>query len=271
MKRDPLFVRAGRMTLLLLLALLLLSSCRGKRDALIDDNELLFAHAQALIAQRDFSQAERKLGDIGLVSPVPPEMDPQIKLALADSYFYQFGLINAVEAQSRYEQFLSFYPLHPRANYARYQIGVCLFLQSEDPENDQEYTLRAMEHFDAMVRDLPDGDPWQMAAKGQRIKAFDKLAAHEWAVANFYLSKERYPGVIRRLNKLVDRYPGTRFREDALVELMRTYIAVGDPEQARLTLGRLQADYPTRASSDEVHQLIPAIEGREAGGAGELG
>lgn len=260
-------VRAVRGLLAVVLIVAVSAGCWWKddEDELVVDNEKLYREARIDIAEGRFFRASEKLGEIGLMEAVSPELDPYVKLALADSYFYRGGTINAIEAQSRYEQFLSFYPTHEMSSYARYQVGVCLFRQSERPENDQEYTLRARNHFRDMLRDLSPEDPWRVPAAAMRQRAEDKLARHEWQVATFYAEDDEPLGAISRLERLVKRYPGAIVRREAMLLLARSYTDVGDYAQARLTLDRLVDEYPEAKGSSSVATLRQKIErGRAA-------
>lgn len=228
------------------------SACHARKRVVIEDNEKLLEHAQDLISRRRLLEAVKVLGDVGLVTPVAETLDPEIKLALADAYFYQGGTVNVVEAQGRYEQFMSFYPLHARAPYARYQIGACLFLQSQRATNDQEYPRRALEHFNAMVRDLPADNPWGMAARVMVAKAQDTLAEHEWIVGMYYLRRKHYPGAIGRLSGLIEKFPAAHRREDAFYQLGLAYERLGDKEQAQLAWRRSLAEYPDGPHASEI-------------------
>lgn len=257
---------------LVALGVVFAAGCSRNRE-LIDDNELLLQMAQERIADRRYLEAIRLLGDVGLLSPVSEALDPEIKLALADAYFYQSGGVETIEAQSRYEQFISFYPTHPQAARARYMAGVCLFRQAESPENDQEFSVKAMLHFRAMMQDLPPSSPWQQPAREMFARAQNRLSEHEWQVAKFYLDKDRHPGVIGRLETLIDRYPESARREEAFLILARSYRAVGNVEQARLSVDRLLAEYSdgpfaeqARALRDELARAAEAEDAASATG-----
>ncbi len=244
---------------------LLLPGCHHHRKREVLENEALYDRAQQLIERRKFLKAIEMLGDVGLNSPVSEALDPDVKLALADAYFFQSGTVNSIEAQSRYEQFLSFYPLHPKARYARYMIGLCLTEQAEDPEKDQEYSQKALGHFEQMVGDLPADDPWARAAKIQLLRAQDRLAEHEWLIAQFYRGRQRWPGAIGRLSTLTDRYPGSRRRGEAFLQLAEAYRDVGNAAQARLAIDRLQAEYPGSDLAGRAEALKKTLN---AGGEG---
>jgi outer membrane protein assembly factor BamD len=231
-----------------------------RRRAIIEDNQELYERAQQRIAERKFLRAIELLGDVGLREPVSEELDPLVKIALADAYFYQLGGVSVVEAQTRYEQFLSFYPTHPLASYARYMVGVALFDQAESPDNDQEFTKRALLHFEALVEDLPPDDPYLLPAKQMWLRAQNRLAEHEWQVAEFYLEREHYAGAIGRYSTLIEKYPGARRREEAFLQMARAHLAVGAPGQARLAIDRMLAEYDGGELAEEARTLLAQID-----------
>lgn len=230
-----------------------------KKQSFTGDNEELYREARGLIESRRFTEATQRLGDVGMVSPVAESLDPMVKLALADAYFFQSGTANAIEAQSRYEQFMNFYPLHAMSSYARFQAGACLLRQANDATNDQEYARRARDHFTAMLRDLPPADPWRVAAMQALARSQDMLAEHEWLVASFYGRKGKNLGKIQRLTLLVENYPASRRREQAMYELGRAHREVGDEPQARLAFERLLADYPGSRWADDAREELAKI------------
>ncbi|MCU0230011.1 MAG: outer membrane protein assembly factor BamD [Acidobacteria bacterium] len=262
--KTPLRTRwLGRLAAGLVLALLIatIPGCGSskKKDQLSEDNEALYAEARKLIEQRRFVEATTRLGDVGMVAPVGEALDPMVKLALADAFFYQLGTSSAIEAQSRYEQFLNFYPLHPMSSYARFQVGACLLEQASLPSNDQEYSRRARDHFRAMLRELPPDDPWRLAALQAAAKAGDMLAEHDWQVADFYRRRGKPLGEIQRLARLVDEYPASQRREEALYRLGQAYAQVGDSATARLSYERLIADYPAGPWTDKARSELTAL------------
>ncbi|GAB4222209.1 MAG: outer membrane protein assembly factor BamD [Acidobacteriota bacterium] len=251
-----------------LLAAIAASGCARNRE-LIDDNELLYRKAREKIAKRQFLQAIELLGDVGLLTPVSETLDPKVKLAIADAYFYQGGTVNTIEAQNRYEQFLSFFPTHPEADRARYMIGLCLFRQAESPENDQEYSLRALAHFEAMIRELPADSPWQQPAREMLARVQTRLAEHEWKVAEFYFEGGHYAGTIGRLTYMIDRYPRSLRREEAMLRLAQAYRAVGDLENARASLERLLTEYAGGRFAQQAREMARRLEQEAAGTASQ--
>lgn len=232
-----------------------LIGCSKHRKAVVAENETLFAKAKDSIGRRKFLEAISLLGDVGIVDPVSDNLDPEIKLALAESYYYQSGSINVVEAQSRYENFLNFYPDHPKAPYARYMVGVCLMDQAADPENDQEFSEKALRHYQVMLEGLPENSPWIQPSRVMLAKAQDRLAEHEWLVAQFYLERKAYAGAGARLETLLTRYPASRRRGEALLNLGLARHGEGKNDSARATLEQVIQEFPQTPLAEQARKL----------------
>ncbi len=242
----------------LLAASLVAAGCASTK-VIESDNFVLFEEAQRNIANRKFLPAIERLGEIGLITPVTPELDPDVKLALADAYFYQRGTVDTIEAQSRYEQFLAFYPLHEKADYARFQIGQCLFRQSESPWNDQEFTIRAIIYFQQLAAETEPGSTWNRAALSMVLRAGEKLAEHEFLVGRFYVKQKKYEGAVLRFEKILEDYPNSRHREETLFELGKAYLELDRKEQAVATLQKVVDEFPGSESAAEAGNLILGI------------
>src|SRR4029453_13435062 len=88
-------VKVARVFVLALLTAAL-CACGGKRGPKQlpppTPNPTLYEGGVALIAQRKFEAARKVLTEIGTRESVTPALDAQVKVAIADSYFYQSGL-----------------------------------------------------------------------------------------------------------------------------------------------------------------------------------
>src|SRR6188472_396374 len=78
------------------------------------------------------------------------------KLGLADSYLGEGSAESYVLAINEYREFLSFYPTHPRADYAQYKLGMSHYYQMFGPERDQTETREAVAELRTMVQKYPN-------------------------------------------------------------------------------------------------------------------
>ena len=97
---------------------------------------------------------------------------PDAKLGIGDTYLGE-GIAEAlVLAINEFQEFLSFYPTHARADYAQYKLGMAHFRQMRAPQRDQTETRDAIRE----LRDLrgplseqqPDAGGEGEAARGAR-------------------------------------------------------------------------------------------------------
>jgi len=150
----------------------------------------------------------RTVLDKALSKPgVTRDLVADINLALADAYFYDGGIINVAEALSRYTSFLTFYPAHPKADYAQYQLGLSYLKQALGPDKDQETTRKALAELQKVARDWPDSE-WADKARVKVAEARERLAESEMRVGLFYLKRNAYAGAIDRFKKVLEDYPG---------------------------------------------------------------
>ena len=61
-----------------------------------------------------------------------------------------------VLAINEFREFLSFYPTHPRADYAQYKLGMAHFHQMRAPQRDQTETREAVAELRTIVQQYPN-------------------------------------------------------------------------------------------------------------------
>ena len=85
-------------------------------------------------------------------------MRPDAMLGIGDTYYGEDSAATYLRAISEFEQFLSFYPLHLRADYAQYKLGMAHYNQMRRAERDQTETQAAIETFEVFVAQYPDSE-----------------------------------------------------------------------------------------------------------------
>src|SRR6185369_11906146 len=69
-------------------------------------------------------------------------------------------------------------------------------------------------------------------------------ADHEWYVARYYWDRGKPMGTVIRLRRLLERYRGVGYDEEALWLLGRAYVAVAMPDRAKGVWSELVDKYP---------------------------
>src|ERR1044071_2547459 len=103
----------------------------GERDvapAGTAPDEYLFTRGQAEMAERDWLNARTYFQQIVDNYPQSPRR-PEAKLALGDSYLGEDTDASLVLAANEFREFLQFFPVHAKADYAQYHLALSHFEQ----------------------------------------------------------------------------------------------------------------------------------------------
>jgi outer membrane protein assembly factor BamD len=171
-------------------------------------------------------------------------------LRLADA---EFGAEQYLEAIDSYRLFNKFHPTHEMVvnGYTTFKIGEGYFKQLPTDfwlfppayEKDQSSTEDAGTELKSFIDKYPES-PYRDRAKEILVKLGRKLADHEWYVAHYYWDRNKPMGTVLRLRRLLDRYRGVGYDEEALWLLGRAYVAVDMPDRAQRTWQELVTRFP---------------------------
>lgn len=189
------------------------------------------------------------------------------ELRLADA---QFGAEQYLEAIDSYRLFIKFHPTHEMVanGYASYRIGEGYYHQLSgdfwmfppSSEKDQSSTEDAANELKTFLDKYPDS-PYRDKAK-EIVKSVGKrLADHEWYVARYYWDRGKPMGTVIRLRRLLERYRGVGYDEDALWLLGRAYVAVAMPDRARGAWSELVDKYPRSAHAGDAKSALSGLRG----------
>ncbi len=187
------------------------------------------------------------------------------ELRLADA---EFGAEQFLEAIDSYRLFIKFHPTHEMVanGYASYKIGEAYYKQLPGDfwlfppsyEKDQSSTEDAANELKSFLDKYPDS-PYRDKAKDILVKVGKKLADHEWYVAKYYWDRNKPMGTVLRLRRLLERYRGVGYDEEALWLLGRAYVAVDMRDRAKRTWQELVTKYPKSDRAGEARSALASL------------
>jgi outer membrane protein assembly factor BamD len=192
------------------------------------------------------------------------------ELRLADA---EFGAEQYIEAIDSYRLFVKFHPTHEMVSngYASYRIGEGYYRQLSGDfwmfpptfEKDQSSTEDAANELKSFLDKYPDS-PYRDKAK-EIVKSVGKrLADHEWYVARYYWDRGKPMGAVIRLRRLLERYRGVGYDEEALWLLGRAYVAVAMPDRAKGVWSELVDKYPRSTRADDAKSALSGLHASAA-------
>jgi outer membrane protein assembly factor BamD len=171
------------------------------------------------------------------------ELAALVQLAIADSYYGKRGLLNLADAMSRYSTFLTFYPMHEKADYAQYRLALCHLHQVYAPDRDQRETYTALAEFQKVLTLYPDSPYVDLA--GEKINdCYELLANHDYRVGMFYHRRKAYLGAVDRFMGILDQFPRYSRKDRVYYYLSDSLIRTHRVEEADVYIRKLAETYP---------------------------
>ena len=128
---------------IVLVAVALSAACGGKKNVLpantANPDRYLFDRGTEMLKQRKWMDAReyfRQVVDNYPGSPLRP-----------DTYLGEKSAESLVLAANENREFITFFPTHPRADYAQYKLAMSHYQQMRAPERDQTETVASLKEF----------------------------------------------------------------------------------------------------------------------------
>ena len=188
------------------------------------------------------------------------------ELRLADAYFEDSKLIEAIDA---YRQFQKFHPTHPEVakGYVAYRICHAFIRQVPDDwfmvppghEKDQSAAKDALRELKGFNNTYPNSPHKEEAKRLYRI-AIQQLVKHELYVARFYLGRDKPKATILRLEGVLKTYPDAGVDPEVMLLLGKTYLKLEKRDKARSTFARLLKAYPEDPYSEKARLYLVYLD-----------
>jgi outer membrane protein assembly factor BamD len=251
----------------IMILFILLGSCSGKKGKLRETDIIpadLYEKGLALYKKRRYGKALEVFNE---VKGSFPGVDPYYtwaELKVADCYYFDKKYEEAI---AHYEEFKKFHPFHGDIPYVIFQIGLAHFKQIRSVDRDQTATRNALSNFEFLIANYPPSVFTEKAREKANICG-EKLAAKELYIAKFHYKKKKYQGAKARLEAAVKLYPEVDIVDEVLFYLGRSYLKLGERDEAKRVFRALVHHHPDSTFSDKAREALTEIldEGSEAGG-----
>jgi outer membrane protein assembly factor BamD len=170
------------------------------------------------------------------------ELRPEAKLAIGDSYLGEGTGESLVLAANEFREFMTFYPTHPRSDYAQYRLGMVYFKQMRSPQRDQTETREAVREFETFLERYPNS-ALKPEVEAKLREARDRVSTASYQVGVFYYKQKWYPGAIDRLRALLKTDPTFTYRDGAYYYLAEALLKVRLDAEALPLLEKLVAEF----------------------------
>ena len=236
----------ARMSVTLVLGLAVLTgACATKRGniptGVTEPDKYLFEQGQASMADRKWFTAREYYQQLVDGYPQSP-LRADAKLGLGDAYLSDGSTEGKLRAEREFQEFLSYFPTHQKADYAQYKLAMTHFLQMPKPERDQTETKAALEQFEAFRTRYPNSALMPEVQANERI-ARDRLSESIYKVGYFYHKARWYPGAISRFRQVLQEDPQFTNRDAVYYYLAEALVTVRLEAEALPLLEKLELEF----------------------------
>lgn len=184
------------------------------------------------------------------LAPGDPRI-PEAHFYLGESYFGTHSLLQAVR---EFRKVSDDFPNNPLAPDALGRAGDAYAALWRKPQLDPTYGRSAIATYTELLNRYPDSKAAAKARVALQDLA-DKLAFKDWETAKYYLRNKQIDAAILYMKSIVATYPNTPSAEEALVQLVTTYNALGYMEDAKEMCGALRQYHPGAKNLDTLCPL----------------
>ena len=186
-----------------------------------EPDKFLFDHGNDAMGKKHWMEAREYYRT--LVERYPQsQYRPDAKLALGDTYIQENSAESRVLAVNEFNEFLSFFPTSPRADYAQFRIGYAHYKQMLAPQRDQTETRETILQFGIFFKRFPNSKLTEEVKKYDR-EARDRLSESEFEVGRFYARMNWCPGAVDRLQAVLKDDPQFTNRDGVYFYLGECY------------------------------------------------
>ena len=228
-------MRIRTASLLALLAMVFVAGCSGSDRLRYDSPQEAYGKGKVFYDRGKYDRAIpffQGVFDFGRAH----QWAADAQLLLARSYAANKEYILAANEFSR---FVEIYRQDPRVPEAEFERAMTFYARSPRFQLDQTDTRQAIQSFQLFLNRYPDHEK---AAEAQaRIEELrDKLAHKQFDVAEQYELRGLFRAAAHSYEVVFDKYPETRWADDALLGAIRAYIAYSDQSVEARRPERLQ-------------------------------
>jgi outer membrane protein assembly factor BamD len=191
------------------------------------------------------------------------EFRQNAKLGIGDSYLGEERIESDILAASEFREFLRFYPLADRADYAQYRLAISQIRQVLRPERDQTATRDALRELETFVTSYPQSQHLPEVLRLQR-EMRDRLSESELGVGKFYHRAGNYPGAVSRLEELMKVDPQFTNRDAVYFYLAESYLRLDRKADARPLYEKLVEEFAVSEFLEDAQARLVEMSSPEA-------
>ena len=232
-------------------------------EAIETNEEKVYAQAQRSLRSSNHNAAIEKLELLEARFPFG-RFAEQAQLELIYARYMTFDLEGA---RSGADRFIRLHPGHDNVDYAYYLKGLSAYrdnnnlldvvFSSDQANRDMAPLREAYADFALFLGRFPESQ-YAPDAQQRMVHLREILARSELAVADYYLRRSAYVAASNRARFVLENYPDSEARADALATLVECYWKLDLEDEANRALRVLALNHPEYENFDDAGNFVVA-------------
>ena len=267
-------MRRVRVLLTLVALMAAAAACGGGATRLppsgmMDPDQWLFERATETLADKKWFTSREYFRR--LVDGYPQSQHREnAKLGIGDSYIGENNIESNILAINEFREFLTFFPVSPRADYAQYNIALAYSRQMLNPQRDQTATHDTIREVELFLQRYPSSALLPQAQALERV-ARDRLSQSEYEIGYFYARFNVCVGAIDRFRGLLLKDPAFTNRDGVYFHMAECMVKMGNVAEALPWFERVLVEFEQSEFLERAKRRIAEIKAGPPGRPGVAG
>lgn len=264
----------GALPLLVLLGAMAAAACGGSNPrlppaGLMSPDQWLYERGTEALNERKWYSAREYFRRLVDGYPQSPHREAA-KLGIGDSYIGDGGLEANVLAINELREFIQFFPVSPRGDYAQYRMAYAYSKQMLHPQRDQTSTHDTIREVETFLQRYPDS---QYRDEIQAIErdARDRLSQAEYEIGYFYARFGGCEGAISRFRGILVSDPAFTNRDAVYFQMAECLLRSGRPAEALPWYERVLSEFQQSAFIERSKRRVAELKTVALASAGSAG
>ncbi len=225
---------------------------------LMEADQWLFDRATEELADQKWFAAREYFRRLIDGYPQSPHRE-EAKLGVGDTYIGENSIESNILAINEFREFLTIFPVSPRADYAQYRIGLAYSRQMLSPQRDQTATKDAIRELEIFLQRYPNSTLRPEVEKLER-DARDRLSQSEYEIGYFYARFNVCAGAVDRFRGILVSDPAFSNRDSVYFQMAECLLKMGSPAEALPWYERLVAEFKESEYLERAQKRISEIK-----------
>lgn len=239
-----------------------LAGCGANRSdvptGVAEADQFLFTRGQEEIKEENWVRAREYFRQI--VDNYPQSTHrPDAKLAVGDTFIGEDTTESLLLGVNEFKEFLTFYPTHPRADYAQYRLAVAYSQQMLAADRDQSATRDVVRELQAFMDRYPNSSLMPEARKLMR-EAQDRLSESSYRIGMTYFRMKWWRGAIDRFREVLKNDPQYTGRDAVYYHLAEALRLNGQKEEALPYYDRLLKEFEQSEHLENARKRVSELK-----------